>query len=58
MTVEELLQEKRLDFKVSGRDYLVKCLNPEHEDTNPSMRIDNITGIFHCFSCGIQVSCW
>ena len=54
MRVEELLQEKRLDFKVSGRDYLVKCLNPEHEDTNPSMRIDNITGIFHCFSCGFR----
>ena len=45
MRVEELLQEKNLNFKVSGRDLLVKCLNPEHEDSNPSMRIDNITGI-------------
>ena len=54
MRVEELLQEKRLEFKVSGRDYLVKCLNPEHEDSNPSMRIDNITGIYHCFSCGFR----
>ena len=56
MKVEELLQEKRLEFKVSGRDYLVKCLNPEHEDSNPSMRIDNITGIYHCFSCGFRGS--
>ena len=56
MRVEELLQEKRLDFKVSGRDYLVKCLSPDHEDTNPSMRIDNITGIYHCFSCGFRVN--
>ena len=57
MRVEELLQEKNLDFKVSGRDYLVKCLNPEHEDTNPSMRIDNITGIFHCFPVALEGTC-
>ena len=54
MKVEELLQEKRIDFKVSGQDYVVKCLNPDHEDSNPSMRIDNITGIFNCFSCGFK----
>jgi DNA primase len=54
MRVDELLQEQRIEFKVSGRDYLVKCLNPDHEDSNPSMRIDNITGIFNCFSCGFR----
>tara|TARA_B100000073_G_scaffold337146_1_gene332743 strand:- start:233 stop:1069 length:837 start_codon:yes stop_codon:yes gene_type:complete len=54
MKVVDLLQERKLDFKVSGRDYLVKCLNPDHEDKNPSMRIDNITGIFNCFSCGFK----
>ena len=54
MRVDELLQEQRLEFKVSGRDYLVKCLNPDHEDSNPSMRIDNVTGIFNCFSCGFR----
>ena len=54
MKVVDLLQERKLDFKVSGRDYLVKCLNPDHEDRNPSMRIDNITGIFNCFSCGFK----
>lgn len=54
MKVVDLLQERKLYFKVSGRDYLVKCLNPEHEDKNPSMRIDNITGIYNCFSCGFK----
>ena len=54
MRVDELLQEQRLEFKVSGRDFLVKCLNPDHEDSNPSMRVDNITGIFNCFSCGFR----
>ena len=54
MKVDELLQEKRIDYKVSGRDYVVKCLSPDHEDNNPSMRIDNITGVFNCFSCGFK----
>ena len=54
MKVDELLQEKRIDFKASGQDYVVKCLNPDHEDSNPSMRIDSITGIFNCFSCGFK----
>ena len=54
MRVDELLQEKRIDYKVSGRDYVVKCLSPDHDDHNPSMRIDNITGVFNCFSCGFK----
>ena len=54
MRVDELLQEQRIEFKVSGRDYVIKCLNPDHEDSNPSMRVDNVTGIFNCFSCGFK----
>ena len=54
MTVEELLAEEKIPFKVSPADYVVKCLNPEHDDTNPSMRIDKITGVFNCFSCGFK----
>jgi DNA primase len=54
MRVDELLQEQRIEFKVSGRDFVVKCLSPDHEDSNPSMRIDSITGIFNCFSCGFK----
>lgn len=37
-----------------GRDLLVRCLNPDHEDKNPSMRIDKITGVFQCWSCGFK----
>jgi len=54
MKVIDLLQERRIDFKGSGRDYLVRCLSPDHEDKHPSMRIDTITGIFNCFSCGFK----
>ena len=54
MNVEELLQSKHVPFMPKGKDYVVSCLNPEHDDNNPSMRIDQITGIFHCFSCGYK----
>ena len=52
MTVEELLNSRQIYFIPKGGDCLVSCLNPEHADRNPSMRIDRITGIFQCFSCG------
>ena len=54
MTVEELLVEEKIKFKQSPADFVVHCLNPEHDDTNPSMRIDKITGVFNCFSCGFK----
>lgn len=54
--VLELLNKNGLVFQVSGRDYLVKCLNPEHDDSNPSFRIDKVTGVAHCFSCGFKTN--
>ena len=56
MNVEELLKDKGLTFTVSGKDYLIKCLNPEHEDSNPSLRVDKIDGRTHCFSCGFKTN--
>jgi DNA primase len=54
--VLDLLNEKGIAFKVSGRDYVIKCLNPEHDDSNPSFRVDKTTGIAHCFSCGFKTN--
>jgi len=54
--VLDLLKNNGIAFTVSGRDYVTKCLNPEHEDTNPSFRIDRISGIAHCFSCGFKTN--
>ena len=54
MTVEELLKRKDIYFIPKGGDFLVRCLNPEHDDKNPSMRIDQLTGIYQCFSCGYK----
>jgi len=52
MIVDELLTAQRIEFRPSGKDYLIRCLNPDHEDRNPSLRIDKTTGIFNCLSCG------
>jgi DNA primase len=54
--VLDLLKNNSLAFTVSGRDYLTKCLNPDHEDTNPSFRIDRVSGVAHCFSCGFKTN--
>jgi len=54
LTVEELLVAKGIYFIPKGGDFLVRCLSPDHDDRNPSMRIDKITGIFQCFSCGFK----
>jgi len=51
MNVEDLLVRKKISFLPKGQDYLVRCINPDHADRNPSMRIDQVTGVFQCFSC-------
>lgn len=54
--VLELLQKNGLAYTVSGRDYLIKCLNPEHPDSNPSFRVDKVSGVAHCFACGFKTN--
>ena len=54
MNVEELLIAKDIEYIPKGGDYEVRCLNPEHEDRHPSMRIDKVTGIFNCFACNYK----
>ena len=52
MVVKEILEKRNIEFKSRGRDYQVRCLSPKHDDHNPSMNIDKITGLFNCLSCG------
>jgi DNA primase len=54
--VLELIQKNGLQFSVSGRDYLIKCLSPDHEDSNPSFRVDKVSGVAHCFACGFKTN--
>ena len=51
MNVLDLLERKDIYYIPKGQDFLVSCINPEHPDRNPSMRVDQITGVFQCFSC-------
>lgn len=52
--VESLLTQKKVDFVRKGKDYLILCLNPEHDDSSPSLRINAEDGQFHCLSCGYK----
>lgn len=54
--VLDLIKKQNLYFTTSGQDYLIKCLNPEHEDSNPSLRVDKVTGKTHCFACGFKTN--
>lgn len=54
MNVIDILKDRQIKYKESAKDYLVLCFNPEHDDSNPSMHIDKITGVYHCFSCGYK----
>ena len=54
MDVLELLNKEEVGYTPSGQDYLIRCLNPEHDDSNPSLRVDKVTGVMHCFSCGFR----
>lgn len=54
--VLELIQKQGLVYTSSGRDYLIPCLNPEHPDANPSFRVDRVSGVAHCFSCGFKTN--
>lgn len=52
--IEELLKQKKIRFESKGKDLLIQCLNPEHDDANPSLRIDREDGMFHCLGCGYK----
>jgi len=54
--VLDILNKNKLNYALSGRDYVIKCLNTDHIDNNPSLRIDRVSGIAHCFSCGFKTN--
>lgn len=42
--------ENYITLKKAGKDYVGLC--PFHDDKNPSMRVNDEKGLFHCFACG------
>lgn len=54
MRIEELLEGLNKKYVLKGADLLISCVNPDHDDSNPSMRVDRVTGVYHCFACGTK----
>jgi len=47
-----LLNEQNVPYSDHGDYVKIKCLNPAHEDKNPSMTILKKSGFAKCWSCG------
>jgi len=51
------LQVLNKTYKTTGEHYLLsQCLNPTHDDKQPSFSINTETGACKCYSCGYSVS--
>jgi DNA primase len=54
--VEQVLGRLGVDAKHKGKEWWLRCLNPDHEDKNPSFRVRDEPGspkhgCFNCLSC-------
>lgn len=54
MKINEILDLRGISYKDKGKDFVVVCLNPEHDDSSPSMYIDKELGVYHCYACGFK----
>jgi putative DNA primase/helicase len=39
------------DLKKVGKEYKAKCISQSHNDTNPSVSVNQSTGLWHCHGC-------
>jgi DNA primase len=39
-----------VELKKKGKSYMGEC--PWHEDSNPSLSVDRVKGLYNCFGCG------
>ena len=54
--VEQIFEEEQIEYKATGSGYLIRCINPEHEDVNPSMLVNKVTGHATCLSCNFRTN--
>lgn len=53
--IETLLTSHGIKIeKKSSSQFMIKCLNPSHEDSTPSFSIRRSDGVFFCFGCGVK----
>jgi len=50
MTTEEILNLLHLEYKKKGSGFVLRCINPHHIDTHPSMMM-NEEGVYNCYPC-------
>jgi DNA primase len=54
--LENLLTEKGIRYTKKSNSLLIRCVNPEHQDNNPSMLVNPTTGHATCMSCGYKTN--
>lgn len=52
--LKQYLIDSGVVFTTKGSTEFFRCINPEHDDRNPSSSILDGGSVFHCFSCGIS----
>lgn len=52
--IRKILTDKGIKINGFGEEIKIKCLNPEHTDSHPSMGVNTYSGVFHCLSCGFK----
>lgn len=52
--LDTLQNQFNLEGVLRGKEYVISCPNPDHDDTNPSCSVNISTGLFHCFSCNFS----
>jgi len=52
--VISLFNEHNIDYITGSTNIKCKCLNPFHDDSNPSMSVRVSDGAFQCWSCKIK----
>jgi intein/homing endonuclease/5S rRNA maturation endonuclease (ribonuclease M5) len=53
--VIDILNDLGIEYKNAGpNNYRIKCLNPHHHETHPSMSIHKDTGQIYCFGCFLE----
>lgn len=54
--IERILDKNHIDHKSVGTYLQIRCLDPGHEDKNPSMFVNKYTGWANCKSCGASLN--
>ena len=51
-TIERLLWEDGIQLPDGGTERAIKCFNPHHDDSSPSMSVNVANGVYYCHGCG------